>query len=59
MSKRKLHTVLSATVVVIGIALMAGKIVFDSEPGLIPVLLVVAGIAWFSIARTRIPPRDE
>ena len=40
-------------VVVVGLVLMAFKIYADSEPGALPLLLVVVGTAWFFILRAR------
>jgi hypothetical protein len=37
---------LSACVIAIGVVLMAVKIHADSEPGAVPLLLVVLGTAW-------------
>lgn len=47
------HATLSATVIAIGAVLMAGKIYADSEPGLIPLVLVVSGIVWRTITAVR------
>ena len=57
LEKLKVHKVLSALTVVVGLALMAGKIYADSEPGAIPILLVVLGTGWYLLARTRARPR--
>ena len=52
--KLKLRTAAgSSLLIAIGLVLMAGKIVFDSEPGAIPLLLVILGVAWLLIARAR------
>ncbi len=59
MNKRKVHTRISAAIIAIGVVLMAGKIYFDSEPGLVPLLLVVVGGAWNVIARVRFRSRGE
>ncbi|MES2976863.1 MAG: hypothetical protein V4731_00445 [Pseudomonadota bacterium] len=59
MSKQKVHTLLASMTTVIGIVLAAGMVIYESEPGLIPLLLVVIGIAWFFIARFGFPPRDK
>ena len=32
---------------------MAGKIHADSEPGAIPMLLVLIGVGWYLLARAR------
>ena len=42
---------MSLAVAAIGCLLMAGKIHADSEPGAIPLLLVVLGIGWYVVAR--------
>ena len=48
---------LSALTVAVGFVLMAGKIYADSEPGAIPLLLVVLGAGWHLIARAQARPR--
>lgn len=50
----KLHTRLSVLTFVTGLVLMARQMYADDEPGAIPLLLVVVGIAWFVITRVRI-----
>lgn len=40
-------------IVAVGAALMAFKIVEDSEPGAIPLLLVLIGGAWYLTVRHR------
>ena len=55
----RVHAVLAAVVLVIGLVLMTGKIYADSEPGAIPLLLVVSGIGWYFIARARIRARHK
>ena len=46
-------------IILIGIALLAYMIVVESEPGLIPLLVIVAGIAWYLGARARLRRRQE
>lgn len=58
----KMHERLSILTIAIGLALMVGKIYADSEPGGIPILLVLFGTAWYFITRfrsrqNREPPR--
>ena len=53
LEKLKVHKILSALSVVVGLVLMAGKIYADSEPGAIPMLLVVLGAGWYLLARAR------
>lgn len=48
-----MHTLISVLFTVIGVVLMVFKIYADSEPGLIPILLVVFGIGWYLITRAR------
>jgi hypothetical protein len=50
---QRLQLIVSVLVTVIGLALMSFKIYADSEPGAIPILLVLAGISWFVFAKTR------
>ena len=53
LEKLKVQKMLSALTVVIGFVLMSGKIYADSEPGAIPMLLVVLGAGWYLVARVR------
>ena len=48
-----MHKLLPVLIIVIGFVLMVAKIYADSEPGAIPILLVVLGLGWFFIARLR------
>jgi hypothetical protein len=52
-SNKKLHATLALIILAIGAVLMAGKIYADSEPGLVPIVLVLIGIVWFGVARVR------
>ena len=49
----RVHRWLAAMLFVVGGLLMAFKIVEDSEPGLVPLLLVVTSIGWFAAATLR------
>lgn len=51
--KLRIQILLSILIVVIGIVLMTIKIVADSEPGAIPLLLIVFGIAWYFVTRNQ------
>ena len=51
MKKRKVNTILSVLITAIGFVLMVWKIYADSEPGAIPILLVVLGMGWYFITR--------
>jgi len=53
-----MQQILSALVVVAGLVLMAIKIHADSEPGAIPLALVLLGLAWHVVARWWRQPRD-
>ncbi|MCC2675654.1 MAG: hypothetical protein K0Q43_4025 [Ramlibacter sp.] len=57
MRKRKVHLILSALLTAIGVLLAAFKIVHDSEPGLIPLVLIALGVAWHVTARRRFPSK--
>jgi hypothetical protein len=51
MKKLRLHTLISILIVAFGVVLMTAKMYADSEPGAIPILLVLSGIGWYFIAR--------
>jgi hypothetical protein len=51
LEKPKVQRILPALPVAVGFVLMAGKIYADSEPGAIPMLLVVLGTGWYLVAR--------
>ncbi len=53
---QNVHYLLSITIAAIGLALAIGKIYADGEPGGIPIVLIVAGAAWFLFARARHRP---
>ncbi len=53
LEKLKVHKILTAITIAIGLVLMSGKIYADSEPGAIPILLVVIGTGWYLLARAR------
>ena len=48
-----MQTRLALAVLLIGAALMAFMITVESEPGLLPIVLVLAGATWFFVARAR------
>ena len=50
----KVHTIFSVLILAIGAVLMTYMVTVESEPGLLPALLVVAGIGWYLITRARI-----
>ena len=53
LEKLRVQKLLSALTVVIGFVLMSGKVYADSEPGAVPILLVVLGTGWHLITRAR------
>ncbi len=53
LEKLKVQKILSALTIAIGFVLMSGKIYADSEPGAIPMLLVVLGTGWYIVAWVR------
>ena len=57
MKKPTVQTLLSAPTIAIGVVLMAYMIAVESEPGALPLLLVVLGLGWYVIARVR--PRSH
>jgi hypothetical protein len=57
MEKLKVHTLLSVLVVAVGAGLMAYMITVESEPGAIPLLLVVIGSGWYLVTRGRVRSR--
>jgi hypothetical protein len=52
--KLVVHTVLSILVTVIGVVLLIYMITAEDEPGALPLLLIVSGVAWLIIARVRL-----
>lgn len=52
--KLKVHTLLAVLTTVIGVVLLIYMIVVESEPGAIPLLLVVLGIGWYFVTRVLI-----
>jgi hypothetical protein len=57
----KLQTLAAACLTLGGLALMGIKIHADSEPGGIPILLVLLGAGWLGVVwrRNRTPPRKH
>lgn len=53
LEKLKVHKMLSVLIIAVGCVLMIGKIYADSEPGGIPILLMVLGTGWYLITRVR------
>lgn len=53
-ARARLHTRLSAAVLAVGLALVAMMIVVESEPGALPLALVLVGGTWLAITRLRL-----
>ena len=53
LEKLWVHKVLSVLTIAIGLLLMTYMITVESEPGAIPLLLVVVGTGWYFITRRR------
>ena len=51
--------IVPSLIVVVGVVLMVGKIHVDSEPGGIPLLLILLGTAWHLAGRSRAGSRHE
>ncbi|HYE95295.1 MAG TPA: hypothetical protein VD962_03740 [Rubricoccaceae bacterium] len=51
--KLKVHAILSATLTVAGAILLVYMITVESEPGAIPLLLIVLGVGWYLLTRAR------
>lgn len=47
--KKRAHTLFSVLIMVIGFGLMILKITLDSEPGAIPLLIIIIGAGWFGL----------
>ncbi len=59
MKKLKVHAILSAMTIVIGVVLMIYMIFVEDEPGGIPLLLIVFGIGWYFVTRVQIRSRHK
>ncbi|MHA7180952.1 hypothetical protein ACX80J_12620 [Arthrobacter sp. MDB2-24] len=46
-------TLVPALVAVLGVVLMIAQISADSEPGAIPLALILTGVTWLVVARAR------
>ncbi len=50
----RVQSLLSLLTLAIGVALMIFMMYTESEPGAIPLLLIVLGIGWFLVTRIRV-----
>ncbi len=53
LEKLRVHKMLSALTIAIGLVLLIYMITVESEPGAIPLLLIVLGTGWHFITRAR------
>lgn len=51
--KLKVQSRIALTILVIGVALMIFMITTESEPGALPLLLVLVGTGWYLLTRRR------
>lgn len=49
----RVQTALAAAVLALGLVLLATNIYVESEPGAVPLLIVLTGVAWLAITRYR------
>lgn len=53
LERLKVHQILSVLVLGIGLVLMIWMMYAESEPGAIPLLLVLLGAGWYFVTRAR------
>lgn len=56
--EKRVQRTLSLVTIGIGVVLLIYMIRVESEPGLLPLLLVVLGTAWYFITRSRARSHD-
>jgi hypothetical protein len=59
MDKHRVHTLLSVLTIVLGAVLLVYMVTVESEPGAIPLLLIVVGIGWYFVTRARARSQHE
>lgn len=52
----KKHTLIAGSSIAVGAVLMTYMVLVESEPGAIPLLLIVVGIGWYVAGRVRTRP---
>jgi zinc transporter ZupT len=52
--RAKVHTALATVTIVLGAILLAYMVTVESEPGALPLLLLVVGGVWLFVTRARI-----
>lgn len=58
-TRPRLQTLLASMLALCGAGLMAMMIATESEPGAIPLLMVVIGLGWLGVTRPRIRRRRD
>ena len=56
---RKRHTWLAASILAVGLALLALMVTSEGEPGALPLALVAIGTTWLVLARRRGGRRED
>jgi len=59
MQNLRVHRVIASVALVLGLVMMVGMIIFEDEPGGIPVLLVLIGAVWLFRTQRRIRQRPS
>ena len=55
--KRTVHTLLAAAITFVGLLLLVYMIVWEDEPGALPLFLIVVGATWLVVTRVRLRPQ--
>jgi hypothetical protein len=58
-TRRKLHAVLSALTVALGVLLLIYMVVVEDEPGAVPLLLIVLGGGWYLTTRAKFRSQEK
>ncbi len=59
MMRAQPHPTLPALLVVVGVVLLIYMVVVESEPGALPLLMIMLGVGWWVIGRGRRSNRGE
>lgn len=54
----KVQLILSALTIAVGVLLLIYMVTVESEPGALPLLLIVSGIGWHLVTRRRTRPHE-
>ncbi len=58
-AKLRLHRRASVLTIVVGVALLIMMVVVESEPGALPLLLIVLGTGWYFVTGARARSRQQ